>query len=168
MPRYISKQEQFGHLWWAEIERYVCDPRDYYTLECAELADELAHHEAMAIADPVFDEHFDEWRNFAYEHQLMLPLEQSCYQGVLLPTGQRARRLESCPEDLMRSLRWFFELCPAHVKSYVALDSYLLIRIYRGRRTGNPDWRPSTAVPAPETDRAFFRPPVLKTRNYAR
>ncbi len=98
----------------------------------------------------------------------MLPLEQSCHEGVLLPTGQRAIRLETCPEVLLGKLRWFFELCPSHVKSRLALDFYLLVRIDRARRTGNPDWRPQTALPAPEEDRAFFRPPVLKFRDYAR
>ena len=97
----------------------------------------------------------------------MLPLEQSCYEGVLLPTGQRAIRLKTCPEMLLTPLRWFFECCPRHVRSRISLDFYLLVRVDRARRTGNPEWRPNTAIPAPE-ERAFFRPPVLTYRKYGR
>ena len=168
MARYINKQEQFGHLWLAEAERYEYDDRDERTIECADLADELWHHTVTAAEDPDYFTELDEWTGYIYEHELMLPLEQSCHEGVLLPTGQRAIRLQSCPESLLGPLRWFFELCPRHVKSRIALDFYLLARIDRARRTGNPDWRPTSAIPAPETDRAFFRPPVLKFRNYAR
>jgi hypothetical protein len=168
MAHHISKQEQFGHLWLAEAERFEYDDRDEATIECAELADELWHHEVMADEDPDYLDELDEWAEYVYSYDLMLPLEQSCHEGVLLPTGQRAIRLQSCPESLLRPLRWFFELCPGHVKSRIALNFYLLVRIDRSRRTGNPDWRPSSAEPAPDTDRAFFRPRLLKFRNYAR
>lgn len=168
MARYISKQAQFKHLWFAEAERYEYDDRDEETIGCAELADELWHHELLAEEDPDYFEELDEWTTYVYGHDLLLPLEQSCYQGVLLPSGQRAVRLESCPETLLRPLRWFFEYCPRHVKSRIALNFYLLVRIDRARRTGNPDWRPSSAIPAPEDDRAFFRPQLVKFRNYAR
>ena len=75
--------------------------------------------------------------------------------------------LESCPEDMLRPLRWFFALCPIHIKSRIALDCYLLIRMDRARRTGNPDWSPKTAQANPEPH-AFFTAPKLKFRNYAR
>ena len=122
----------------------------------------------MANEDVDFYEELDEWTSFVFSHDLMLPLEQSCYEGVLLTTDQRAIRLESCPETLLRPLRWFFEYCPRHVKSRIALNFHLLVRIDRARRTGNPDWRPTAAIPAQETERAFFRPRLLKFRNHAR
>jgi hypothetical protein len=165
--KYVSKQEQLGHLWLAEVERFEYEPRDLDTIECADLADELWHHEIAAAEDPDFVTEWVEWTEYVYEHQIMLPLERSCHEGVLLPTGQRAVRLESCPESLLDKLRWFFEYCPRHVRSRIALDFYLLVRIDRARRTGNPDWRPQAALPAPE-ERVFFRPPVLKFRNYGR
>lgn len=135
--------------------------------ECAQLADELWHHAVMADEDPDFIDELVEWTDFVWEHGLMLPLEQSCHEGVLLPTDQRAVRLQSCPESLLRPLRWFFEECPRHVKSNIARDFYLLVRMERARRTGSPEWRPATAQPA-EEERAFFRPAVLTFRNYAR
>lgn len=168
MTRYVSKQQALGHLWLAEVDRFEYDDRDWATVACADLADELWHHQIAAAEDPDYQTELDEWTSFVYEHQLMLPLEQSSHEGVLLPTGQRAIRLESCPEVLLDKLRWFFELCPSHVKSRIALDFYLLVRMDRARRTGKPDWRPQTALAAPEEDRAFFRPPVLRFRNYAR
>jgi hypothetical protein len=108
-----------------------------------------------------------EWDIFVFQKDIRLPLEQSCHQGVLLPSGQRAIRLRSCPDEMLNPLRWFFELCPRHVRVYIALYNWVLVRVDRARRTGNPDWRPETALPAPE-ERAFFRPPVLTVRNYAR
>lgn len=167
MSRFISKQEEFGHLWMAESERFDFDPEDMLTIECAEIADELFHHAIARVEDDDFDETFSEWEAFIWEKNICLPLEQSCYQGVLLPSGQRAIRLESCPEKLLSPLRWFFELCPRHVRSFLALQFYLLLRIDRARRTGSPEWNPKTAIPAPE-EHAFFRPPVLTLRNYAR
>lgn len=168
MAAYISKQDQFGHLWLAEAERYEYDDHDEFAIKSAELADELWHHAVASDEDPDYEVELNEWACYVWENNLMLPLEQSCHEGVLLPTGQRAIRLESCPDTLLSPLRWFFEHCPRHVRSRIALNFSLLVRIDRARRTGNPDWRPATAEPAPETDRAFFRPPVLKFRNYAR
>ena len=119
-------------------------------MDCAELADELWHHKVAAKEDPNYFQELLEWTEYVYEHQLMLPLEQSCYEGVFLPTGQRAIRLETCPEVLLDKLRWFFELCPSHVKSRIALDFYLLVRIDRARRTGSPEWKPQTARSVPK------------------
>lgn len=162
-----SQQDQWSHLWLDEAARFECDGEDLVTVECAELADELWHHRVMADEDPDFQDELDEWHHYIYEKDILLPLEQSCYQGVLLPTGQRAIRLESCPELMLSHLRWFFELCPTHVKSHLALRIYVLVRLDRARRTDNPDWRPETALPAKE-ESVFFRPATLKFRNYAR
>ena len=126
-------------------------------IECAELADELWHHRVMTDEDPNFEDQLNEWHDYIYERDILLPLEQSCYEGVLLPTGQRAIRLESCPELMLSQLRWFFELCPSHVKSHLTLRVHVLVRLDRARRTGNPDWRPKTALATPE-ESYFFAP----------
>lgn len=160
-------QARYGHLWLEEAEQYAYTEEDLDVVNCSELADELAWHEDAALDDDEYHEELCEWTEYVYQHDLMLPLEQSCYEGVLLPVEQRAIRLESCPECLLKPLRWFFELCPEHVKSRIALDFYLLIRIDRARRTGNPDWNPKKAQPKPEPH-AFFTPPLLKFRDYAR
>ena len=165
---YVSKQEQLGHLWLAEAARFEYDQDDWEAAECADLAEELAHHEVLALVDPDFDDKLGHWHSFIEEYELRLPLEQSCYEGILLPLGQRAIRIQSCPESMRYPLFRFFKECPAYIASYVALYNSVLVRVDRARRTGNPDWRPASAQPAPETDRAFFRPPVLKFRNYAR
>lgn len=167
MEPHKSKQDRRGQLWLDEAARFECDGEDLATVECAELADELWHHRIMAEEDPDFQDELDEWHDFIYEKDILLPLEQSCHQGVLLPTGQRAIRLESCPELMLSHLRWFFELCPSHVKSHLALRISVLVRLDRARRTGTPDWRPDTALPAPD-EPAFFRPATLEVRNYSR
>ncbi|MFM9880376.1 MAG: hypothetical protein ACKVOO_08210 [Burkholderiaceae bacterium] len=168
MPRQLSPQQQFGHLWLAEVARFEHNyDEDWEVALCADLADELWFHTVAAEEDPQFGDELYEWDCYILENELRLPLEQSCHSGILLPTGQRAVRLRSCPESLLRPLRWMFEECPRHVKAYLALYNYVLVRLDRARRTGNPAWRPETALPAPE-ERAFFRPPVLTFRNYAR
>ncbi len=168
MGRNSSPQERLGNLWLAEAERFEYDQGDWDTVACAELPEKFSHHKIAAEKDVNYENERDEWTEFIYQHSLMLPLEQSCHEGVLLPTSQRAIRLESCPEILLKKLRWFLEECPSHVKSRMAMEFSLLVRIDRARRTGNPDWRPTTSLPAPETDRAFFRPPKLTVRNYGR
>lgn len=92
MTRYVSKQQQFGHLWIAEVERFEYDDADWATVACADLADELWHHRIAAVEDPDYQTELDEWTDFVYEHQLMLPLEQSCHERVLLPTSSPGSR----------------------------------------------------------------------------
>lgn len=153
-------------LWWAEIERFSVDERHFSAAECALLADELDVYSIQASADDNFDETLYEWDCYIVEHSLWLALEQSCYQTVLLPADQRALRVKTCPEEMLTRLRWFFELCPVHVKHHLALMYYVVVRIDRAERTGSPEWRPETAQPAKE-DSAFFRPPTLKIRKYS-
>lgn len=167
MAHYISKQAQFGPLWLQEAAHFRYDDADQLTAECADLAEELEHLEIMALSDESFYDKWEEWETYIYQNDLALALEQSCYQGILLPTDQRALRLESCDENMLSKLRWFFELCPAHVKAYLALHFYLLVRIDRARRTGKPDWKPANAIPEPDAP-VFFRPSLLKARSYAR
>ena len=157
MTPFKSKQDKWGSLWLDEAARFECDGDDLATVECAELADESWHHRVLADEDPNFEDELNEWHDYIYEKDILLPLEQSCYEGVLLPTGQRAIRLESCPELMLSQLRWFFELCPSHVKSHLTLRVHVLVRLDRARRTGNPDWRPKTALATPE-ESYFFAP----------
>ena len=161
-------QKRYGALWFAEAERFEHDEGDWDTALCAELPDVLSHHAIAAQEDEEFWEDFDHWDLHVIVHDLRLPLEQSCSEGVLLPTSQRAIRLASCPESLLKPLRWFFESCPRHVRAHLALYNYMLVRIDRARRTGCPHWHPTTALPAPEPESAFFRPQRWSARSYAR
>lgn len=152
-------------LWWAEVDRAEFGEEDFRIAELAELAEELDLFRVQAESDPKFGESLYEWDCYMIEHCLWLALEQSCNEGVLLPMDQRALRLKTCPEDMLKPLRWFFELCPAHVKHHLALMYYVVVRIDRARRTGEPQWRPKEAL-LKEEESAFFRPPVLTVRKY--
>lgn len=137
-----SSTEQSVHAsqWDAEVERYEFNQDDLDTIDAVDLPDELALHKFMADNDQKFADHWCDWEDFIYQNWLFLALEQSCHEGILLPSDQRAIRLKSCPEATLSKLRWFFEFCPAHVKSHLALRWYWLMRIDRARRTGAPDW----------------------------
>lgn len=152
-------------LWLAEIDRFGFDERDFDAATCAELADELDLYRVQALADDNFEDSQYEWDCYVVEHSLWLALEQSCHDGVLLPMDQRALRLKTCPPEMLSRLSWFFELCPVHVKHHLALMYYVVVRLDRARRTGSPEWRPETALPAPG-DSAFYRPSKLTIRKY--
>lgn len=162
-----ARQIRYGHLWLAEAERCYPTDDEWDVASCADIADELWHHKLEADSDPDFEDELLEWDIFIFQHDLRLPLEQSCHEGVLLPLDQRAMRLVSCPESMMDPLRFFFAECPPHIQAYLALYNYVAVRLDRAKRTGHPDWRPETANPAPE-EHAFFRPQILRFRNYAR
>ena len=86
MAQYTSPQAQYGHLWLAEAARFGYDEDDQDTAACAELAEELEYLEIMALNDDLFGDNYAEWETYIYDNDLPLALEQSCYQGVLLPT----------------------------------------------------------------------------------
>jgi hypothetical protein len=134
--------DDVGKRWLAESEEFCPDSEDFDTAYCAELPPEMDLYRIMADEDENFIDQCVEWEAFIGEKELWLPLEQSCSEGMLLPMDQRAMRLRTCPERLLRGLRWFFELCPPHVKHDLALRYYVLVRIDRARRLGTPDWRP--------------------------
>lgn len=159
-----TKQTRYGHLWVAEDERCCVTDDEWNVARSAELADELSHHTLVADLDPDFEDELLEWDIYIFQHALRLALEQSCHDGVLLPVEQRAMRLVSCPESMMNPLRLFFAECPQYIQSHLALYNYVAVRLDRVNRTGQPEWRPETGLPAPE-EHAFFRPPVLKFRN---
>lgn len=148
---------ELGERWRAETERSEFDERDWDATECAQLADELAYLGDAVLDDERFDDTYAEWHDFVLEKEIWLPLEQSCHEGVLLPTEQRAVRLASCPEQLLRPLRWFFELCPEHVKAYIAMDFSVVVRSERARRTGSPEWRPRTGHAADPEGRTWLK-----------
>lgn len=135
-------------LWWAELDRYDYEDRDWEAADCAELADEIAYLDAAIVDEQQFMDSYCEWHALMCDRTIWLPLEQSCHEGVLLPPEQRAVRLASCPEELLQPLRWLFELCPAPVKAHLALRTYVALRSERARRTGSPEWRPQGAKPA--------------------
>jgi hypothetical protein len=155
--------------WLDEVERFEWSAEDFEIADCAELADELELSRIMADKDDTFVDKMAEWHDYIMDYSLWLPLEQCCYEGVLLPMGQRELRVQTCPTDMLGHLSYFFSRCPAHVKHHLALAYWVMVRADRARRTGNPDWRPESAPPrSPHHDTVFFRPPILKFRNYAR
>jgi hypothetical protein len=167
MGKYHDERDRLGWLWLDEAARFECNGDDLDTVHSAELADELWHHALVAAEDPDFESEYDEWHGYIYDKDILLALEQSCYQGVLLKTGQRAVRLRTCPEPMISHLNWFFSLCSRHVRPYLALPAFVLVRLDRGRRTGNLDWSPAMAAPAIPAS-TFFRPATLLVRKYGR
>jgi hypothetical protein len=140
----IQRTPEAESRWVDESAAFEPEPDDFDTADSAELAPELDLYRIMAEGDDDrFTEEWVEWDAYICERQLWLQLEQSCFEGVLLPTDQRAVRLATCPERMLRPLRWFFECCPPYVKHHLALRYSLLVRLERARRTGRPDWRPS-------------------------
>jgi hypothetical protein len=155
--------------WLDEAERFEWNDADQDIADCAVLADELAVYAIMVQSDETFWDSMSEWDCFIMENNLWLPLEQCCYQGVLLPMGQRELRVKTCPPEMLGHISYFFSRCPVHVKHHLALRYSVMVRADRGRRSGNPDWRPDTAPPRPPYyDTVFFRPPILTFRDYAR
>ena len=64
------------------------------------------HHALVASEDPDFETEHDEWHGYIYDRDILLALEQSCYQGVPLKTGQRA--VSPAMDSLLAGgLAWF-------------------------------------------------------------
>jgi hypothetical protein len=118
------------------------EQEDWDTAAEAELPPELEPYQILADADDKFDEHWSDWLEYVCDHGILLPIEQSCEDGVLLPIEQRAMRLATCPEEMLRPLRWFFEESPRHVRLLLCHYIYWLVRLERGRRLGTGHWRP--------------------------
>ena len=168
-PNKFNDTPTIEDAWWDEMERFELDDEDFDIANCAELADELELFRIQADGDDGFIAKYRDWFEYIAEYQLWLPLEQCCFEGVLLPVGQRERRVSTCPREVLGHLSYFFSRCPVHAKHYLALDAWILVRLERVRRTGNPEWRPnSPPAREPYHDTVFFRPPILKFRNYAR
>ena len=139
--------------WYAEAQAMgdALGPRDFDVANAAELPHELSHHAIAADEDDDFDQQFDEWWDYLFDGDdqcLLLAIEQSCDEGVLLPWDMRAVRLQTLPDERLAQLHWIFNSCPRHVLVHVANAVYWLVRSERSRRRGHPHWSPSMALPS--------------------
>lgn len=157
--------------WLDEIEDHSERPYDEFerSLEGAELAEELDLYRLMADRDKRFKRRMYFWDCYIVEHDLAVPIEQCCDEGVLLGLEQRHVRLLHCPLQHRKALRGFFVNCQPHIQHYLALRHFLLVRMARHEATGNAAWSPATAPPrSVYRDNTYFRPQLLQFRNYAR
>jgi hypothetical protein len=153
--------------WEAEGDAIDLSDSDYDVAETAELPAELHHHYATSRADPNFWTEFDEWFESLYQDQtLLVAIEQSCSEGILLPWDMRGVRLQSAPYPVLCRLQLFFDRCPRHVAVHLNLFVYWLVRAERARRRGTPEWSPLSPLPPSTEPRAFFRPSTLTIRRY--
>lgn len=163
--------EKISSLWSEELEKTfdaIFEWEIHSAASCANLPEDLSDFSTEAEEDPDFKDDLEDWVNYVWEKGLWLALEQACDEaGVLLPYPNRGDRLKTCPEEWGHHLHFVFSECSDYVQAHLALYFFTLVRIERARRTGNPHWSPETAVPNPE-EHAFFTPPKLKFRNYAR
>lgn len=138
--------------WYAESQAMGegLGQRDYDVANAAELPHELSHHAVAAAEDDDFDEQFDDWWDYLFDESdgcLLLAIEQSCDEGVLLPWDMRAVRLQTLPGERLAQLHWIFDSCPRHVLVHVVKAVYWLVRSERARRRGHPHWSPSMELP---------------------
>jgi hypothetical protein len=126
------------------------EPRDFEVAECAELPHELSHHSTAAAEDGEFQTEQQEWFEYLFEGDdqcLLLAIEQSCNDGMLLPWDMRAVRLRTAPPVVLSQLHWLIGACPRHVLVHLVSYVYWLVRSERARRRGRPDWTPSMPSP---------------------
>jgi hypothetical protein len=161
----VNESDDDRDPWQAEAEAFAENQYsgDWEVAAAAELPNELHHHVLTAELDPRFEDEFDEWLDYlidADEHTLMLAIEQSCDDGMLLPWDMRAVRLDSLPADTLARLHWLLGACPRHVLVHLVLYVYWLTRSERARRRGSPVWWPSLPLwPEPEWQK---EPPAFK------
>ena len=157
--------------WLDEIYDSCCRGFTYCesSIEGAELAEELDRHRVAAIRDKRFQRRWYFWDCYIIKHDISVPIEQACDQGVLLPLEQRHIRLMHCPEPQLIALHGFFVNCQLHVQHHLVLRHYLMIRIARHEETGKADWSPATAPRrSVHRDNTFSRPQLLWLPNYSR
>jgi hypothetical protein len=159
--------------WYAEAQAMMenMESRDYVVADAAELPDELSAHGLAAEDDDDFCDQFEEWWDWLCEGEdwcLLLAIEQSCDQGVLLPWDMRAVRLKTLPRERLAQLHWFLESCPRHILVHLVLYTYWAVRSERARRRGSPLWSPSMPKPPiPEHEkRPSFRPITIRPRHW--
>jgi len=167
----MTKESTAALLWEHELNRSaenVWDDGIGLAAQCAELPEGMEGMQKLADGDPDFRETLDDWVNYVFLNELWLAVEQACDEtGVLLPYPQRGARLETCPEEWVEKLRYVMHECPPHVLAHLTVYTSTCVRIERARRTGAPTWSPQTATLEPEA-RAFFNPPKVLPRSYAR
>lgn len=126
------------------------EARDFDMAECAELPHELSHHSIAAVEDDEFQTEYQEWFEYLFEGDdqcLLLAIEQSSDDGMLLPWGMRAVRLRSAPPVILSQLHRLIGACPRQVLAHLVTYVYWLVRSERARRRGRPDWTPSMPSP---------------------
>ena len=142
--------------WYAEAQAMTehMEGCDFAVAEAAELPYELAHHVTAAEEDDDFDDQFQAWWNYLFEGDdscLLLAIEQSCDEGMLLHWDMRAVRLQTLPRARLAQLHWLLGSCPRHVLVHLVLYAYWLVRAERARRRSLPHWSPSMPKPARPT-----------------
>lgn len=153
--------------WQAEADAAEFAASDHDVAFSALLPAELAHHGAIADADPAFEAEFFDWlESLSEDTVVLLVLEQCCAEGVLLPPEMRGARIMSAPWDAVARLDLFLSAASAHVIAHMALTVFWLVRAERARRRGTPDWSPRAEPPAVVEERAFFRPSRVRFRHY--
>jgi hypothetical protein len=158
----------FRDPWIAESEAIELDEPDLGVADAAELPAELIHHALAAGEDENFDVEFNEWLGqLSGDPLLMLALEQSCDEGILLPWDMRGVRLSTAPPEVLERLHLFMSACPSHVAAHLVHTVYWLVRSERSRRRGHPEWTPKHPLPPLIEERAFFRPSRLTIRRYS-
>ncbi len=85
-----------------------------------------------------------------WQDGLLVPLEQCCDGGVLLPPDLREARLRRLPADLGARLEATMRRLPQEALAPFAMHVYWTLRCCRARRTGSPDLR---AVQPPSSAR---------------
>lgn len=98
---------------------------------------------AVEAADLDDDSSLEVWELYErfWGDGLLLPLEQCCNAGVLLPPELREARLRRLPADLGARLEAAMRHVPSAVLVPFALHAYWTLRCCRARRTGSPEIR---------------------------
>lgn len=147
---YISPREvalSTGPHWLREINEFNFEDRDFDVGLASTWPDEHDLYRVMAELEDDFWGKVESWNLYLVEHELWLPLEQCCHDGVLLPWDMRLERLKTCPAELMEPLLHMFRACPPHVLHRLATIYFHTLRSDRVRRTGCLEWTPEL-IPA--------------------
>lgn len=162
---------EIPHPWHIEAEAISLGLTEHVfeLADCVEWPAEFAAHAQAADADPDHAAGFDEWMAYLSEHDLLLPVEQSCdSQGLLLPWDMRGVRLQTVPVATLGRLHLFFEKCPRHTRALLVHNVFWLVRFERVQRRGTAKWSVNDVVFPDLEEPAFFKPNRLTLRNSAR
>lgn len=121
------------------------EPRDFDMADCAELPHEFSHHSTAAAEDDEFQTEYREWFEYLFEGDdqcLLLAIEQSCNDGMLLPWDMRAVRLRTAPPVILSQLHMLLGACLRHVLVRLVNYVYWLVRLERARRRAGQTERP--------------------------
>ncbi|MEQ1686344.1 MAG: hypothetical protein ABL916_22065 [Burkholderiaceae bacterium] len=157
--------------WQVEAEEISLGVTDHVfeLVDCVDVPAELAAHVQAADTDPERSAVFDEWMAYLSEHDLLLPVEQSCdSQGLLLPWDMRGVRLQTVPLATLSRLHMFFAKCPRHTRALIVHYVFWLVRFERVQRRGTAEWTVNDVVFPKSEVPAFFKPSRLTLRNSAR